>query len=153
MNLFQDTLFSLELRSLQESDIYTLVEWELAERPYPWSFENFKSTIHHESQFSFVWEQNSIIFGYGVLQWTPPETYLLNIMVHPRKRRLGLGEKLLKKLIEVSRSLGNKEMILDVDPENLAAVELYKKVNFEVLEERKHAYPRGENSITMRVKL
>jgi ribosomal protein S18 acetylase RimI-like enzyme len=41
-------------------------------------------------------------------------------------------------------------LVLDVDPANAAAVALYNKTGFEIVERRARSYPRGEDALIMR---
>ncbi len=52
----------------------------------------------------------------------------------------GLGTKLLKKLVEKGKQKGIKRFDLDVSVNNTIAINLYKKVGFEIEGEKKSAY-------------
>ena len=84
-----------------------------------------------------------------MVQIVQSEAYLLNIMISHEKRRHGYGKTLLQKIMRWLKESGVNKLVLDVDPENLPAVFLYKKVGFHTLARRTKSYPNGEDSLLM----
>jgi ribosomal protein S18 acetylase RimI-like enzyme len=66
--------------------------------------------------------------GYG---WVDSRTPELAIAVVPSKRGRGIGEALLKELLERAREAGHERITLCVDRENEGAIRLYEKHGFE----------------------
>jgi [ribosomal protein S18]-alanine N-acetyltransferase len=141
------------LRFLAEADIPTLVAWEKAERPYPWSTQHFLDTLTSQVQQTLIWESQGQIVGFAVLQIIEAEAYVLNIMISPHHRRTGLGVALMEKVISLCRAASAENIFLDVDPLNEGAFGLYKKIGFEPMGRRKNAYPNGEDAILMKRKI
>lgn len=57
---------------------------------------------------------------------------ITSLKVHYKYRRLGLGEKLIKKVLDHLNKIGADEARLYVSPLNIPAVKLYNKLGFTV---------------------
>ncbi len=68
------------------------------------------------------------------------------------KRKKGIGEKLLKYLIEKYENTNINNITLEVKENNIAAINLYKKYGFEIISIREKYY-NGTNGILMEKKL
>ena len=141
------------LRYLQESDVPVFVEWERWGRPYPWTALHFSETMASEVSRTLVIEKEGRAAGYAAVQVIGEEAYLLNIVSDPAHRRQGIGERLLQKVMIWARLAGAREIRLEVDPANVAAIGLYEKVGFDTQGRRAHAYPNGESADVMRREL
>lgn len=135
---------------MQAKEAVKFAEWEKLERPYPWKERQFLETMESSSQKTLVWEEEGTVIGFGVLQLVQDESYLLNIMIKRENRGQGKGATLLKKLMEWSKSCGAAQFVLDVDPMNKPAVQLYESAGFKVVGRRPHGYPGGEESLLMK---
>ncbi len=58
--------------------------------------------------------------------------YLNNMCVNPKKRKQGLGNKLLNKVINEAKKDNKDHIILYVEKNNTPAINLYKKNNFRI---------------------
>ncbi len=85
---------------------------------------------------AFHINRQAFIFTYTVENYTD----LLTIGVHPDQRRRGLACSLLKWMIV--KAPEEQKFFLDVECENVAAIQLYKKVGFELISIRKGYYPQ-----------
>jgi len=65
------------------------------------------------------------------------ELYINNLCVDKNNRKRGIGIFLLKNIINQAQLKNCKTIVLDVSNENIVAVELYKKYEFNISEERK----------------
>ena len=68
------------------------------------------------------------------------------VAVHPDRRRMGLGMKVLAKLLEEATLKGAHKATLEVKTTNIAAKELYTKIGFETIGNRKNYYKNGCNA-------
>lgn len=71
------------------------------------------------------------------------EAEVISIAVERPHRRRGVGEGLLDTAIDELSDMGVKQLHLEVDEQNSAAVELYRNFGFEVVGERRAYYPGG----------
>ncbi|MBP1994583.1 GNAT family N-acetyltransferase [Paenibacillus eucommiae] len=66
--------------------------------------------------------------GYGFIDNETPE---LGIALREDFRKIGIGDLLLKEMIQQAKLDGYKQLSLSVNPDNLSAVRLYGKHGFE----------------------
>lgn len=64
---------------------------------------------------------------------TPPEPFIIEVMVHPAHRRCGLAEHGLVSSIHSLSKRGKENVGLRVMSDNVAAMKLYRKLGFEEL--------------------
>jgi ribosomal protein S18 acetylase RimI-like enzyme len=83
------------------------------------------------------------------LPFSPRVAELVAIAVEPKKRRLGIGGKLMWEVIRKARSLGIETVFLHTALENLPAQQLFKRYGFTTLEITTHFYPNGQDAYTM----
>ncbi len=142
------------LRPIKEGEALLFAAWEAAERSYPWSTAQFEETRQLGAvSRTFVFESEEEVLGYAVMSVAEDEVYLSNIMVTPRRRRAGIGAKILQKVIMWAAEKRARVIALDVDTANEAAVRLYTKLGFEIVQRRKSSYPKGEDAFVMRKKI
>lgn len=89
---------------------------------------------------AFHLNRQAFIFTYTVENYTD----VLTIGAHPDQRKRGLAGYLLKWMI--ARAPEAQKFFLDVECENIAAIQLYKKVGFELISIRKGYYPQLSGS-------
>ena len=78
------------------------------------------------------------------------EVHIANIAVHPDYRRMGVGERLMRKLLDKYEGC---EVYLEVRVSNRIAQRLYKKLGFEIERTCLNYYPDGEHAYIMRRRL
>jgi len=135
---------SLEYKYLDYSQISSLLEIEEESNPYPWTELNFKDCLER-GYYSLALEEEGLFVGFAIMAISTEESHLLNIGIKKEKRRLGLGEKLLKKMIIAAEVMGSKKIILEVRITNKSAYKLYEKLGFEEIGTRQNYYrlPEG----------
>ena len=85
---------------------------------------------------AFHISKQAFIFTYTV----GDSTDLLTIGVHPDQRKKGLATYLLKWVI--AKAPEGQKFFLDVECQNIVAIQLYKKIGFEFVSIRKGYYPQ-----------
>ena len=135
---------SLVYNYLDYSQISSLLEIEEESNPYPWTELNFKDCLER-GYYSLALEEEGLFVGFAIMAISSEESHLLNIGIKKEKRRLGLGEKLLRKMIIAAEVMGSKKIILEVRITNKSAYKLYEKLGFEEIGTRKNYYrlPEG----------
>lgn len=80
--------------------------------------------------------------------------HIISIAVLPGYRRMGIGEALLREALRAMvEHYGVKECYLEVRVSNMPAINLYKKLGFEVDKIIRGYYADGENAYLMRIKV
>lgn len=81
----------------------------------------------------FVWVEHGRVIGSVSTQPAGPwsATWLIaNVAVHPEARRRGLALQLMRAALDYIRTQGGREASLQVDDDNLGAIELYRRLGF-----------------------
>lgn len=106
----------------------------------PWSLDSFKAEMENSMALYLVAEVGGRIAGYAGLWQIIDEGHITNVAVHPGFQGMGIGEKLMKELIEESKKRCLNSMTLEVRINNLPAINLYKKLKFDIEGLRKGYY-------------
>ncbi len=94
--------------------------------------------------------------GYGMLSTAAGEAHILNVVIDPASRGLGLGKQLVQRLLDQARWHRVTRVILEVRESNAAARALYARLNFKEIGLRKAYYPgrqTREDAIVMALEL
>lgn len=147
-----EDLDRFRLRGMNIRDLDRILELEEKTFPSPWSRAAFLNELL-ANEFSQSWvaldSQNKIV-AYLVAWHIVDEIHIANIAVDPRVRRLGLGEWMMKVLLEEAKERGISIAHLEVRVSNEAAINLYKKLGFEIVGRRKNYYKEEqEDAILM----
>lgn len=126
---------------LKTADIEEVLEIEKASFSMPWTRGMFMEDISRKDMSFFMGARfDKKLVGYGGFWLVLNEMHLGNIAVHPDFRRQGIGEGILKKLIELGKSKGANLMTLEVRESNRAARALYEKTGLRIVAMRKGYY-------------
>lgn len=97
----------------------------------PWSRESMKKEIGENDQAHYmVAEIDGNVVGYAGFWQVLDEGHIMNIAVAPEARCCGIGEKLMREMLQQGAELGIMYWTLEVRVSNTAAVRLYEKVGF-----------------------
>lgn len=142
----------LIIRRMSYEDIQQVHEIERLSFTAPWSIDSFIYELNNRMTILLVAEFNGQIIGYICLRTIIDVTEILNIAVHPKFRRRGVGAGLLKRALDelMSEHQDSKTVRLEVRESNTPAIALYKRFGFEVIGRRRDYYhsPR-EDAILM----
>lgn len=90
------------------------------------------------------WRLVAYVSVYHVLS----EMEIVNLAVHPARRRQRMGYRLLHLLLQGAAKMGIEKTILEVRESNHAARSLYEKCGFSVCGRRRRYYPdNGEDAL------
>lgn len=101
--------------------------------------------------YFFVAEDDNEILGYslGNLSAKSNQGWLLSLGVHPEARGRKIGKKLTEKLISLLEHNLCREFCLTVHPYNIAAINIYKHLNFEITAANDNYYFDDEERLLM----
>jgi ribosomal-protein-alanine N-acetyltransferase len=74
--------------------------------------------------------QPSLIHGFAIANFLPPQAELESIAVVPERQRLGLGERLFQALAAELKAAGVHELVLEVRASNRPALAFYRTLGF-----------------------
>ncbi len=128
---------------MEITDLRSVLEIEKLSFPHPWHESTFKGEIQHRPiSFPQVIVHKTLhqVIGYVIFWLIGEDVQINNIAVHPDFRRLGIGEQVLRQVIEQVTFRGARLISLEVRPSNTAALALYKKLGFKLLGIRRGYY-------------
>jgi len=128
------------LRPMRPGDLEAIVAIEDEIYSHPWTLGNFRDSLH-AGYSCWVLEGERGLLGYCVMMVGVGEAHLLNLSIASAWQRRGLGRHMVEHLLELARSWGVREMLLEVRPSNNAARALYANMGFRELARRRDYYP------------
>ncbi|MFZ7112735.1 MAG: ribosomal protein S18-alanine N-acetyltransferase [Desulfatiglandales bacterium] len=131
-----------------------ILEIERISFPSPWSPQAFLEEI--ENPLSHLWTLNEegAVVGYICFWLVENIIQILDIAIHPTKRRQGNACRLLTAVIEKGISHGADQVWLEARVSNLPARDLYKKFGFKEVGLRSGYYrDTYEDAVTMTLTL
>lgn len=147
------------LRMMRPEDIPAVKAIEDVSFPNPWPASTFLGEIQNRPvSHPYVavrgGEEGERLVGYVVFWLIRDEVQINNIAVRPDARGQGLGEALLRRTLDLARSMGGAAVILEVRVSNQAAVGLYRKLGFVEIGRRKGYYFNpSEDALVMSLEL
>jgi [ribosomal protein S18]-alanine N-acetyltransferase len=148
----QDRYF---VRRMRESDLGAVRAIETLSFSNPWSDNTFRGEIQNTSISSPlvvvrrtghpVVADNPVVadeevVAYIIYWQIRDDVQINNVAVHPDCRGQGLGEAMMRYALAKVRAAGASFVTLEVRQSNASAVNLYKKLGFDILGTRKHYY-------------
>jgi ribosomal-protein-alanine N-acetyltransferase len=143
---------SFSVRPATEDDLAQLAEMEKRVHVAPWTEEHFRAELGKPYSQTLLLtddETDTRIAGYIVFWLTPDHAEILNVAVDLPFRGLGHAKALIRKVGTLASQKGLKKVLLSVRKSNLAAIQLYQKLNFTIHAIRKGFYSNGEDSYEM----
>lgn len=141
---------SLRIRPMTIGDIERVHLIDQLSFSLPWPVKSYQFELN-ENPNSLSWvaeftlpDGSVEIEGMIVVWLVVDEAHIATLAVHPEKRGLGIGKKLLATALEETIPRGTHSATLEVRDGNLAAQQLYRQFGFTIVGRRTHYY-RGNN--------
>lgn len=131
------------IRLMQAADLNDVELVEKAAYEYPWSRAVFRDCLL-AGYYSLVLDVGGTVSGYAIMSIAASEAHILNLCVHPARRRLGYGRRMLNALLFKAEDNAVKRVFLEVRPSNRAAITLYSSAGFEEIGIRPAYYQAKE---------
>lgn len=151
------SFFQAEIREMHPEDLEQVIRIEHEIFLFPWSIINFSDSIKAGYHCRVLVQPNSdLVMGYGILMTGPGEAHVLTLGVGAAWQSQGLGRKMLRYLIELSRKHQAEFVLLDVRESNTGAINLYERLGFQQIAVRKGYYPAmcgREDALVMKLEL
>jgi ribosomal-protein-alanine N-acetyltransferase len=140
-----------------EDDLDSVLEIEHLSFPQPWRRTTFIGELDNYPMsipFVIIHRTNDRLMGYIILWFLQEEVQISNFALHPDFRRMGVGEAVLRDVLEKIKKEGATAIFLEVRPSNRVARSLYEKLGFQILGVRKNYYQSPiEDALIMGKKL
>lgn len=105
--------------------------------------------LNLQDRFYFVAQYNNKNIGYIGLWKTGDDLNLLKLCVVNAFRGIGVAHKLLEKSLEIKKEYNLDKYFLEVNENNLRAIDIYEKFGFVTKNKRKKYYKTGEDCLVM----
>ena len=115
--------------------------------------KNFKNNYPQESLFNdytkiLLYKDDVEIKGFIHYEIMYETVNILNIVVSETERRKNIGTLLIDNMLSDLNNKDIEHIMLEVNSNNIPAINLYKKFNFEIINTRKKYY-NGEDAYIM----
>jgi [ribosomal protein S18]-alanine N-acetyltransferase len=137
----------LLIRSATTADLPAMMALEKhAVTASHWSAEHYQQifALSDPCRLALVLEEQSIVLGFLVARALYPEWEIENLAIAASAQRRGLGTRLLREFLDLTRRQGTPAVFLEVRESNLAARGLYEKRGFIESGRRKRYYRNPE---------
>jgi ribosomal-protein-alanine N-acetyltransferase len=152
-----DVTAAYTLRRMAQRDLAAILEIERVSFPSPWSLAGF------ERELATAWAMPTValedgpggerVVGYACAWYVADEVQLLNVAVHPERRRRGIGEALVRRVQADAATHGARAIVLEVRVANLPARRLYARLGFRTTGVRRGYYGLGQDGMLMEWRL
>nr|WP_173104454.1 ribosomal protein S18-alanine N-acetyltransferase [Bacillus sp. KH172YL63] len=147
--------YAMDIRFMTVDDLDAVMAIENQSFSIPWSRDAFLNEIEQNHLSTYlVAEEDERVVGYCGVWLVVDEGHITNVAVLPDYRGRGVGEALMRKLMDVAGECGARTMTLEVRVTNGAAQHLYRKLGFQDGGIRKRYYSDNqEDALVMWVNL
>ena len=118
---------NLQMASFGDLDKISTIENET--NKYPWSLNNFKSSLEAGNS-SIVLKDKKNILGYAFFSVIGTDSHLLNITISKNYQGRGHGKRILEQVLFQSKVLGATIIFLEARESNYKAIDFYEKFGF-----------------------
>ncbi len=135
---------------MSERDVPGAAEVERLSSLSPWSEAQFRAELANPlARFWVARGASGQVLGYVGLWRVAGEAQLVNLAVRPDHRGQGLGRRLLREALALSRSEGLSPVRLEVRAGNVPALRLYASEGFVETSRRPRFYEGREDAVLM----
>ncbi|MDP4133925.1 MAG: ribosomal protein S18-alanine N-acetyltransferase [Bacillota bacterium] len=143
----------MKVRKYMAKDFSCLYEIEKSSFSDCWSSEGMKDELSQSYANYFVAEEDNKIIGFGGFYFFIDESEIVRIAVHKDNRGRGCGRAILIAMVDEAKSLGAKNIFLEVRESNVVARKLYESMGFISYNIREKYYEGIEDAVLYRRKL
>ena len=114
-----------------------------------WSYSLYLDELSDPQKYYKVACDKAKVIGYGGFSHIIDEAHIMNIAVTSSYRSKGVGSLILNSLIQQARDLKIKAMTLEVNQNNIIAIDFYKKNDFEIKGIRPKYYSNKDSALIL----
>lgn len=140
---------NLTISKMTLQDLYSIQNILESDFDDFWTFSIFETELKNENSTFLIAKINQEIVGFVGIWQVLDVIHITNIVTKKSKRNLGIASSLLESAINLSIKKRASSITLEVNSNNLPAIHLYKKFNFDELGIRKKYYNGCDDAIIM----
>ena len=130
----------INIQKATEDDIPRILEIEQESNSPPWTHGALLNELYKTDSYFIIAVNNVNIIGFAILSKTGDDGELLKIAVDKFARKTGIGNLLIKAIIDYATENELESIFLEVRISNEPALNLYKKHGFKPVRTRKNYY-------------
>jgi len=139
----------IEISYMTKKEVDLITEILQSEFDEFWTPSILETEILNPDSTYIVVRKNQEIVGFAGVWDDTYNMHITNIVVKKSYRRKGIGEILLKKLIQITEEKNKETITLEVNEQNTIAQNLYLKNGFKIMGKRKKYYNGTDDAIIM----
>lgn len=142
---------AIGVRPATGGDLLQVLAIEARSYPTPWSRQMFAAELDRRSGAALVAVEDDLrVLGYVMCASQGDAWHVLNVTVHPRRRRRGVGRLMMAELFRRTEGRPHSAYTLEVRVSNHPAIRLYEDLGFRSRGVRPRYYTdNGEDAIVM----
>ena len=141
------------IKRMGTGDLEEVVSISSSSRFAPWSSEMFLGEMNHSFSHCFLIGSDQPpegqALGFICFRTIQDESELLNLGVHPRFRKMGLGRSLMQFYIHFCTQMKVRRFYLEVSPSNEEALRLYRSLHYGPFGRRERFYGGKEDALLL----
>ncbi len=143
----------LRFRPMTPADLRAVLSIERGAFATPWSAAAFRRELALAwSTLEVAVEERSAgprVIGYVCFWTVADEVHVMNVAVHPGRRRRGVGRRLVERVLAGAEQRGARAVLLEVRSGNAWARRLYGGVGFRQIGLRRSYYGPGQDALVL----
>lgn len=140
----------LIISPMVRADLDEVMELERSAFSCPWNRGMYLRELEKEEGCYLTARGGGNLIGYGGVLVIIDEAHVMTLAVRGDFRRRGVAVRILLELVREAEAMGARFLTLEVRKSNQAAIDLYGKLGFQIMGERKNYYMDNfENALIM----
>jgi ribosomal-protein-alanine acetyltransferase len=140
---------NIQIQPMTQQDLKQIEEILTTDFDEFWTPSIFEKELNNPNSSYFVAKQKNQIVGFGGIWKAVDDIHITNLVTKKNMRNLGIAKQILDKLIQTAKQTKLASLTLEVNENNLPAIDLYEKFGFQKLGIRKKYYNNQDNAIIM----
>jgi len=142
---------ALRFGAARRCEIDAILAIEIASFPTPWNRGHFLHEFDHNPYAAnYVLRQGTQLVGYASVWIVDHELQVNKIAIDPSRRREGLARRFMQRLLQLAGERDCGWVTLEVREANIAAIALYRGLDFVEFGRRGDYYGPGQDALLMR---
>ncbi len=130
-------------------DLDRVYNLEMESFPNPWPKSFFENDLRSKDTVALVVENQGAIIGFTLLSCENDKIHVTNIAVAQQYQRQGIASQLMRHAESIALERDCGYAYLEVRTNNVAAINLYLHLGYDISYTRKHYYIDGDDAYVM----
>lgn len=118
-----------------------------SEKNGAWTYEQLEHSLRLENVLCYVAKNDDKVLGFVLIEETPYDFDILEIVVDQELRGRGIGTMLMKRVLDYAKLTHKEKTTLEVASDNKSAISFYEKFGFSQISVRKNYYKNGNDAL------